>query len=274
MEGFRPPAVAGSFYPAVADTLRSQLTEYLALPGWRSCAPRALVVPHAGYAYSGPVAASGYRTLGRYRNRYSRVIVIGPAHRVPVRGIAVSGADAFRTPLGDVPVDARLRELATMLPNVNVSDLAHEAEHCIEVQLPFLQMCLEEFAILPLLTGSASAEDVAELLSELWGGPETLIIVSTDLSHNHTLGTARVFDAETARAILALNPRVIGDRGACGAVALNGLLLLAAERGMSVRKLDLRTSADMGGDERRVVGYGAFAFCLSVRCAEEARADG
>lgn len=244
----RPPAVAGLFYPSDPGELRRTVAGLLAAaaPG---LPPKAMIAPHAGYSYSGPIAASIYR---RIRPGISRVVLIGPAHRVPLRGVAGSGAAAWHTPLGDVPV-----ERPAFVP---VDDAAHALEHSLEVQLPFLQLLLGSFSIVPLLAGDASAGAVSEVLEKLWGGPETLIVVSSDLSHYETYATARAMDSCAAEAVMALDERALEADNACGAVPLAGLLRLARQKKMKPELVDLRSSGDTAGSHDSVVGYGAFAF--------------
>lgn len=257
----RPAAVAGRFYPGDAGSLAATVDDALAhaVP-WSGGAPKAMVVPHAGYVYSGPIAATGYRTLAPVRDTVRRVVLLGPAHYVGVRGLAVSSADAFVTPLGSVPVDAAARAVVLGLPGVVVDDRAHAPEHSLEVHLPFLQRTLTEFAVLPLVVGAADARTVADVLDAVWGGDETLIVVSSDLSHylDHTTASRR--DHATADAILAGRIDALTGEDACGAAPLRGLLLAVAEHGLEGHLLDLRTSGDTAGDRTRVVGYGTFVF--------------
>lgn len=247
----RVPAVAGTFYPADPGELASMVDAMLA--GARGDgAPAALVAPHAGYVYSGPVAASAYALLRGAEVR--RVAILGPAHFVPLRGCAVPAAEAWATPLGEVPIDAELRGIA----GVTVDDGPHEPEHSIEVQVPFLQRVLPEgFSILPVAVGVCAPAEAADVIGALPAG--VLVVVSTDLSHYHDGATATRLDRRTADAVLALNPDAIGPEDACGVYALRGLVEHVRRRGRSVEVLDLRTSADTAGDPRRVVGYGAFA---------------
>lgn len=258
----RPAAVAGQFYPVRPAALDAQVRAMLdAAPdaGAAAKAPKMLVVPHAGYVYSGAVAAAAYRLLAPARASIRSVVLLGPAHREAIRGIALPRCSAFATPLGDVPVDlARIPAIAD-LPQVCHSESAHALEHSLEVQLPFLQRALERFAVLALLVGRATGAEVAEVLERLWGGPETLIVVSTDLSHYHADVEARRIDAATVASILALEPR-IDHRQACGATPLNGALACAARHGLRPRLLALRNSGQVTGDAERVVGYCAVAF--------------
>lgn len=253
----RPPAVAGTFYPSHADELAATVDGLLA----RAAAPpdvdglMALVVPHAGYVYSGPVAASSYALL---RDRpVARVAILGPAHFVPIAGSAVPGADGWRTPLGTVPIDAELRA-AALRSGATLDDAVHEREHAVEVQLPFLQRAVgPSVGALPVAVGVADPTVVADLIAALV--PLALVVVSTDLSHYLDDATARRVDRRTADAVLAKEPDRIGREDACGSFALRGLVELARREGLPVRLLDLRTSADTAGDPRQVVGYGAFA---------------
>jgi AmmeMemoRadiSam system protein B len=259
---FRRPAVAGLFYPADPAKLRESVRGYLAAAVCdpQASAPKAIIAPHAGYVYSGPVAGHAYGLLASLRETIRRVLLVGPSHRVGFRGLAVSSADVFTTPVGPVPVDragvARLLEL----PQVVERDDAHSDEHSLEVQLPFLQQVLESFELVPLAAGDASPQDVAEVLEAAWGGPETLIVVSTDLSHYHDYETARRLDAATSRAIESLEPEALDAESACGRVGVSGLLLVARRRTLACRTLDLRNSGDTAGPRDRVVGYGAYAF--------------
>lgn len=256
----RPPAVAGTFYPADTDALAAAVDGYVAAAPHDGPPPKALVVPHAGYVYSGPVAGAGYATLLGLRDSVGRVILLGPAHRVPVRSIATSSADAMRTPLGVVQIDADARERALAFESVVVDDTAHAPEHSIEVHLPFLQRTLARFRVLPLVVGDAAPGAVAEVLDALWGGAETLIVVSTDLSHYLDHARAAEQDRRTATAVTSLDAAGIGTYDACGALPLRGLLEVARRRGLDARLLDLRSSGDTAGRRDRVVGYGAFGF--------------
>ncbi|MDH3546627.1 MAG: AmmeMemoRadiSam system protein B [Gammaproteobacteria bacterium] len=260
MTVIREPAVAGQFYPGEAELLSRSvdvlLDEVKVVAG---DAPKALIVPHAGYMYSGPVAAAAYARLRPYRDLYTRVILLGPCHRVPVRGLALSGADVFRTPLGDVPLD---KEAIGSIdsPRVKTFDATHELEHSLEVHLPFLQSVLGSFTLVPIVVGNATHEAVAEVLDTLWGGSETLIVISSDLSHYLSYDKARTLDGETRQAIENLEARGIDHDVACGATPIGGLLVTAKRRGMKVTTLDLRNSGDTAGDRDFVVGYGAWMF--------------
>jgi AmmeMemoRadiSam system protein B len=258
----RRPAVAGTFYPSDERSLRVTLRRCFddAVPPPLSAPlPAALVVPHAGYVYSGPVAASAYLRLVPGRRTVRRVVLLGPSHRVPFRGLALSSADAWATPLGEVTVDDATSVALSPFPFVRVLDVAHADEHSLEVQLPFLQTVLEEFSVIPVVVGDASVDDVAAVIDALWSGPDTLVVVSTDLSHYHRYADAIRIDARTARAIAELRSDHIAAEAACGAVPLQGLLRTAADRHLAIEQLDLRNSGDTGGDRERVVGYAAFA---------------
>ncbi|HVM64607.1 MAG TPA: AmmeMemoRadiSam system protein B [Acidimicrobiales bacterium] len=258
----RPAAVAGSFYPAGPEALRGALDAAFAAaraPAPGATAPKAVVVPHAGYVYSGAVAASAYLRLVPARDEVTRVVLLGPNHRVPLEGMAVSSADAFATPLGLVTVDADARERALTVPSVQVNDAAHALEHSLEVQLPFVQAVLGDVAVLPVVVGECATRAVVALLDVVWGGPETVIVVSTDLSHYHRYDDAVALDRRTIAAIAALNPAAIATVDACGAYPLRGLLAAAGARRMCAEVLDVRNSGDTAGDRRSVVGYGAAA---------------
>jgi hypothetical protein len=262
MKHVRHAAVAGAFYPGDARTLRNSVDSMLATapaPEPGSNPPKALIVPHAGYIYSGPIAASAYALLAPLRGVVKRVVLLGPVHRVPVRGLALPGMDSFATPLGLVPLDLAAMEGISALPQVVESAAAHAREHSLEVQLPFLQTMLDEFSLVPLAVGDATAREVAEVLEMLWGGPETLILISSDLSHFLPYATARHVDNATAQAILEL-ALLVSHEQACGGTPVNGLLLAARHHHLQPRLLDLRNSGDTAGDRSQVVGYGAFAF--------------
>ncbi len=245
----REPEVAGLFYPEDPDALRGAVRGYIGEGS--GPAPKALIVPHAGYVYSGPVAGSGYRLWEGARG--NRVVLLGPAHRYPLAGLASHGADSFATPLGRVPVD---REAAARVPRV---DAAHRGEHSLEVHLPFLQSLFEDFCLVPLVVGDAAPAEVADALEAVWGGPETFVVISSDLSHYHDYETAKRLDRRTADAIEGLRANEVGPDAACGCRAIGGLLEVARRRGLHVTTLDLRNSGDTRGQRSEVVGYGAFA---------------
>ena len=259
----RSPAVAGLFYPAEPAVLQGQVAELLARAATaaeRVAPPKALIVPHAGYVYSGPIAATAFAQLEPLRARIRRVVLLGPAHRVPVRGLALPAAQAFRTPLGEVPLHLESWRMLRELETVEISDIAHAQEHCLEVQLPFLQLVLERFELVPLLVGGARPETVEAVIESLWGGDETLIVISSDLSHYHPYARANQLDRRTVDDILALHPTIQPEH-ACGAYPINGFLRVAAARGLKPHLLELRNSGDTAGDRSAVVGYTSIAFC-------------
>lgn len=269
----RPAAVAGMFYPDDPRTLRAQVAQYLAQVGAAAASPvrpKIVLVPHAGYVYSGPVAAHAYAALAGAGAGIRRVVLLGPTHRVAVRGIAAPTVDAFATPLGAVRLDRAAIDALSDLPQVVANDAAHAAEHALEVQLPFLQSVLGDFSLVPLAVGRVAPQQVAQVLERLWGGDETLIVISSDLSHYLPYARAQAVDAATVQRILALDPRLDHDE-ACGATPLAGALLAAKAHGLAPRLLDLRNSGDTAGDRARVVGYAAVAFEPAV--ARRARAD-
>ena len=229
--------------------------------------PKAIIAPHAGYIYSGPIAAAVYARLAPARDIITRVVLLGPVHRVPVRGLALPGADIMATPLGNITVDAAAVAALKRLPQISVSAAAHAQEHSLEVQLPFLQEVLAGFSVVPLAVGDATAEEVAQVLDTLWGGAETLIVISSDLSHYLNYGDAKTVDRVTAQAILDLRTNISHEQ-ACGGTPMNGLLQAARQRGLTPQLIDLRNSGDTAGDRNRVVGYGAFAFHESTGGAE------
>lgn len=257
----RPAAQAGRFYPANPARLQADVQDYLGrVAPAEGPVPKALIAPHAGYLYSGPVAASAFIRLGPAHARVRRVVLLGPSHYEDFEGLAASAADAFATPLGLVPVDTEAVERALDLPQVRVFDRAHAPEHCLEVELPFLQTVLDDFAIVPLLVGHAGAAEVGEVLDRLWGGEETAVVVSSDLSHYLDPASACARDRATARAIETLRWEALDPHGACGCRPIAGLLRVARARALRAQTLDLRHSGETAGPSDRVVGYGAFAF--------------
>lgn len=262
MKHIRPAAVAGTFYPGDPAVLRRDVDTMLAnaQPRHAEQAPKAIIVPHAGYIYSGPVAASAYACLASFRAQYRRVVLLGPVHRIPVRGLALPGdVDSFATPLGAVPLDLAAMSRISGLPQVSHNAPAHAWEHSLEVHLPFLQEILDDFTLVPLAVGDATPGEVAGVLEALWGGSETLIVISSDLSHYLPYEAASRMDRATAGMILALAPPLSHEQ-ACGGTPVNGLLSVAKARKLKPECLDLRNSGDTAGDKNRVVGYGAFAF--------------
>ncbi len=260
MNSVRLPAVAGAFYSGNPEALQSQIGRLLASASTSTTRqPKALIAPHAGYIYSGAIAASAYGCLLPYRDLYRRVILLGPAHRVRFRGVALPATTSFATPLGEIALDQDACRSLRSLPLVCVSEEAHALEHSLEVHLPFLQNALTSFTLVPLAVGEASSEEIASVLDALWGDEKTLIVVSSDLSHYLPYAKARECDEQSARMILGLRAELNHDQ-ACGATPINGLLHAAQRRGLRTQMLDLRNSDDTAGDRNRVVGYGSFAF--------------
>ena len=260
----RPPAVAGRFYPANPQTLRSEVEALLAAaPSYAGSRPAALIAPHAGYIYSGKVAATAFAALRETAGSISRVVLIGPAHYVAFRGVALATADAFETPLGRVALDrgaiAGLRDL----PFLVEADAPHAPEHALEVELPFLQRLLGGFALVPLLVGDATPQQVAEVLARLWDGPRTLVVISSDLSHYHDYETAQRLDLATAVLIERGAWSELRSGNACGFLPVAGSLIEAVRRGLKAQRLALSNSGDTAGDRTSVVGYGAWALAAS-----------
>ena len=255
----RSAAVAGAFYPAEPVILSTMVRELLAdAPTSREAVPKAMILPHAGYVYSGPIAAIGYRLLATAAAKIRRVVLLGPAHRVYLSGMAFPSVDSFSIPTGVIPLDREAIDRALALPGTLVSDEAHAGEHCLEVHLPFLQAVFDSFELIPIVVGQCPATQVAAVLEALWGGEETLIIISSDLSHYHPYGIAQEIDARTTSKIVSRSSQLSGEE-ACGAHAINGLMLAARGQGLSVHALDVRNSGDTAGDHTQVVGYGAYA---------------
>ncbi|MES9881922.1 MAG: AmmeMemoRadiSam system protein B [Sedimenticola sp.] len=261
MSEIKKPAVAGLFYPADTDKLRADVRQFLAeaRPGTDTL-PKALIAPHAGYIYSGPVAGSAYAGLKPFSSKIKRVVLLAPAHRLGFPGLAYCSAKVFRTPLGDVPVDSEAIATIAELPQVSLLDAAFTEEHSIEVHLPFLQECLDQFTLVPLLVSNANAAEVEEVLELLWGNSETLIVISSDLSHYLDYESAREMDKQATQAIETLHPEALGENSACGRIPIKGLLLVAKQYHLHAKTLDLRNSGDTAGPRDRVVGYGAYVF--------------
>ena len=255
----RQPGVAGFFYPDDPNLLQQMLQTMLQKVNTTVPPPKALIAPHAGYIYSGPVAASAYATLSPLRHIIRRVVLLGPAHRVYLQGMALSSATQFVTPLGVIQVDHGLTERVKQFPIVSVMDSAFEQEHSLEVHMPFLQYVLDDFTLLPIVTGDTPAYHVAEVLQSVWGSDETLIIISSDLSHYHDYETAKKLDNQTGQYIKTLQHEKLGSQHACGCMPMHGLLEIAKQDGLTVNILDIRNSGDTAGSHDRVVGYGAFS---------------
>lgn len=260
MINVRPPAVAGQFYPADPEQLGHDLDRYLGSVKMEALSLKAVIAPHAGYPYSGPVAGTVYGRLCPRANPISRVVLMGPCHRVPFEGVAIPTATAFATPLGEVPVDQESLGRLRAHPGVAVLDEAHRLEHSLEVHLPFLQKMLGKFLLVPLVVGRAPPDLIADVLESVWGGPETLIVISSDLSHYHDYDTARALDARTSAAIESLDAEALTPGDACGCGPIQGLLRCARKHHLTARLMDLRNSGDTAGSRDQVVGYGAYAF--------------
>lgn len=261
MNTIRNPCVAGYFYPANPTILAATIANLLAnAADLNVAAPKAIIAPHAGYIYSGPIAATIYKTLVPHKDLIKRVVLLGPAHKVGFSGIAVTNINAFATPLGDIPVDLASINTTLDIPTVRIFEHAYDSEHSLEVQLPFLQSILNSFSLIPCVVGDADPHNVATLLLRLWGGAETLIVISSDLSHYYDYQTAQQLDTETTQAIIELAPQKIKDNQACGRLPVKGLLLAAEKLQLTAQVLDLRNSGDTAGDKNRVVGYGAYHF--------------
>lgn len=260
----RMPAAAGRFYSADPVELRHSVEALLAgVKPVTGPVPKAIIAPHAGYAYSGPIAASAYARLAPAKSIIRRIVLIGPSHFVGFQGLAAPSVEAFATPLGEVPVDTAAVTRLASLPQVGVLDEAHGREHSLEVQLPFLQMVLENFSLVPLAAGEVDTDDISQVLDMLWGGPETRLVISSDLSHYYEAHVARGIDRATADAIEALTPEDINENQACGRMPVCGLLRAAQRHGLRAHTLDLRNSGDTAGPRTEVVGYGAFEFVES-----------
>lgn len=260
MTQIRPAAVAGLFYPAEPDELTRMVDGFLERHARDDHPPpKAVIVPHAGFIYSGDTAAAAFALLQPLRNRIRRVVMLGPAHRVPFEGVCAPESECFQTPLGEVSVDQMALARISALPQVIRSDEPHRQEHCLEVELPFLQRLLNDNTVLPLLVGDATPSAVAEVIDILWGDQETLILISSDLSHFHDRASARAMDDRTSRRIERMQAEALGFDDACGRLPIAGLLHTARRRGMRVEVLARADSGEASGDTRRVVGYGSYA---------------
>ncbi len=255
----RKPVVAGMFYPANPQTLKSDIQNYLKKAKVCDFVPKALIAPHAGYLYSGEVAASAYVLLDKIKDKIKRVVLLGPSHRVGFHGVATTSADFYQTPLGVVSIDKEANASLEGMSQVSCFDRAHSQEHSLEVHVPFLQETLGEFSLVPLVVGDASPEDVGEVILKLWGGDETLVVISTDLSHFENYETAQKLDAKTCKAIEEFKPEDLDFHDACGRVPVSGMMCAAIKKELKITTLDLRNSGDTAGDKDRVVGYGAWA---------------
>jgi len=260
MSGIRYPAVAGMFYPADPIELKHMVDGFLAEKIIEQSMPKAMIVPHAGFIYSGPIAASAYAQLPAFAEQITRIVLLGPTHHVAFRGIAFPTANIFVTPLGNIPIDQQTINSIRHFPQVSINDLAHTQEHSLEVQLPFLQTLLPRFSLIPAVIGESSPQEVGEILEALWGGPETLIIISSDLSHYHGYTEAKQLDKHTSEAIENFHIEAINHHHACGRNAVNGLLHVAKKKHLQAATVDLRNSGDTAGSKDRVVGYGAYLF--------------
>ena len=256
----RPAAVSGMFYPADPLQLKQDIQAYLdQSPVASQPPPKAIIAPHAGYIYSGPVAASAYALLKPVADKIKQVVLLGPSHRVALHGVATPDAEYFETPLGKIKINSTLCHKIEQLGFVSSSNLAHQEEHSLEVHLPFLQTVLSDFELTPLVVGDCNPNDVALLLEQVWGDEQTLIVISSDLSHYHNYETALRLDKQTSKLIEQLQPEKIFSENACGKNPLNGLLTLAKTKQLKINQLDLRNSGDTAGSKDRVVGYGAYA---------------
>jgi len=250
----RYPAVAGSFYDKSPESLQCQLDTWLCSEPDTESHIRALIVPHAGYIYSGKVAAKAFRYLKSQADRIHRVILVGPSHRFYFTGCALPSADFFATPLGKIPIDTESIDQIRNIDDIEVSDQVHALEHCLEVQLPFLQTCLKQFTLLPILTSNVSPVTVAKLIDSLWQDENTLLVISSDLSHFHSYSEAKNIDRNTCSLIEHYEPSLSPEQ-ACGSTGINTLLLLAKQRGYQLTRMELKNSGDTAGDKERVVGY-------------------
>jgi len=255
----RPARVAGQFYPGSAENLSRTVSRLLASAETKERSGiSGIIVPHAGYVYSGPIAARAFASLPPSRSRFRRCVLVGPSHFVPFKGIAAPSFASFSTPLGEIPVDTVAVKGLLTEGHAVIEDAPHERDHAIEVELPFLQAIYGDLPIIPLLFGFTSARAIAAVIAEVWSD-ETLLVVSSDLSHYEDYEAARAHDMRTAESIEAFEESVIGPADACGHLAARGALIEAKRRGLTIERIDLRNSGDTAGDKQSVVGYGAWA---------------
>lgn len=268
MSLIKRPAVAGKFYPGDAKALRQMLAELFAAAAKRvapiNTCPKAIIAPHAGYIYSGATAAAGYQVLTAFADRIKHVTLLGPAHYIPVLGLACSSSDFFETPLGKLVVRPSLRSQILNLPQVKTNDSAFEKEHSLEVHLPFLQTVLNNFTILPLLVGRAEPAEIAEVIEACWGDEHSLIVISSDLSHYLSYEQAQMIDQQTSAAIVSLQVDNIDRHQACGRSPIKGLLTAAQHHNLYVKVIEQCNSGDTAGDKSRVVGYASYHFYPTV----------
>lgn len=261
----RVEAVAGTFYPGECQTLQTEVDSLLAdassslSPVSFSTQLKAIITPHAGYIYSGSVAAAAYKTLESIASMVTRVVLLGPSHQVGFRGLAYCSANYYQTPLGQIPIDQVSIDQIKSLPQTSELDNAHKDEHSLEVQLPFLQTVLGDFSLVPIVVGDANPNEVAEVIDALWGNEETLIVISTDLSHFLNYEQARKVDSNTCKAIEEFRYKDISYDDACGRTPLQGMLKTAQQRQLNITTLSVQNSGDTAGTKERVVGYGAWA---------------
>lgn len=260
MTKIRQAAVAGMFYPANPMELRHLIKDFLEEANSHLPNPKAIIAPHAGYIYSGPIAASAFACLHQVKDQIKQVVLLGPSHRYFFQGLGASSMDYFETPLGQIKLDQKAIQKILSLPQVSMADEAHQSEHSLEVQLPFLQVVLSDFLLVPLVISDASVEQIAEVITLLWNGPETLIVISSDLSHYLDYESAKKIDQKTADAIVSLKQENISSDQACGSDGIKGLIQVAKEKNLRVSLIDLRNSGDTAGTKDQVVGYGAFHF--------------
>jgi AmmeMemoRadiSam system protein B len=260
MVNIRKPNVAGQFYPDQTKVLSEMINKFLSEVHVNiKEKPKAIIVPHAGYTYSGPIAATAYATLLPYKESIKKVILLGPTHRMSFKGVAATMVDYFETPLGSIPIDHNIQEISSS-QIVNVNETAYEMEHSIEVQLPFLQTVLNKFELLPLIVGDIEFIKVADIINNLWDSDETLIVVSSDLSHYKAYYSAQTLDTLTSSIIEKLAPNELQSEQVCGLIPIQGLLQVAKQKNIQVRTLDVRNSGDTSGSKENVVGYGAYFF--------------
>jgi len=258
----RKPSVSGTFYSSDPEILKSQIETFLKNTPLQEDTPKAIISPHAGFVYSGQTAAFGFKAVANLSRQIKKVVVVGPSHRFHFHGLATTKADFYETPLGNIPIDKKLRNEVLKVPHVNSKEEPFDSqENSLETQFPFLQVVLDKFTLLPLLVGEANADEVAEALRRVWGKGDTLIVISSDLSHYYDYSTARSLDKATAKAVLELRSSGIGVEQACGRIGMQALLIVAKEKKLIPKLLDLRNSGDMGTPKTQVVGYTSFIFC-------------
>ena len=260
MEKIKQADVAGMFYPGEEASLRQMVDGFIQKALSFDLRPRAIIAPHAGYIYSGSIAGTAYKTIAAVRDQIENVIIMSPAHRFYLRGIALHMADAFATPLGNIPVNIGIVKKIKQFSSVQWEERSFIQEHGLETHLPFIQRAFKPgIKIVPMIVGECQESEVAEILESVWEDPRNFVIISSDLSHFHSYADAKKLDRNTVDLIQNLDSQSLDTEFACGHYPICGLLNLARNRKLKIKALDIRSSGDTAGSKESVVGYGSFA---------------